>query len=129
MNRITPHSAADRTPAESLNTAEPLVFSNHFGYEALFRAMAEWQLGAREQAIKWYDRGAQWIEQNLPHDEELNRFRAEAALLLQLPVPEGRSGNNPNLEIQTSDAAARLQTPQNLITPPTRRRRNSHTAR
>ena len=107
MNRITPHSAADRPAAiESLNTAAPLVFSNQFGYEALFRAMAEWQLGAREQAIKWYDRGAEWIEQNLPYDEELNRFRAEAALLLQLPMPEGRSGTAPNLEIQNSDAAA-----------------------
>ena len=50
-------------------------------------AMAHWQLGDKEQARKWYDQAVQWMEKNRPQDEELRRFRAEAAALLGLPVP------------------------------------------
>jgi tetratricopeptide (TPR) repeat protein len=47
-----------------------------------FLAMAHWQLGAKEKAREWYDRAVQWMEKNQPNDEELRRFRAEAAELL-----------------------------------------------
>jgi hypothetical protein len=44
--------------------------------------MANWQLGKKEEARKWYDKGARWTDKNQPKDEELRRFRDEAAKLL-----------------------------------------------
>ena len=51
-------------------------------------AMAHWQLGDKEQARKWYDQALEWMEKNKPQDEELKRFRAEAAELLGLKEQE-----------------------------------------
>lgn len=48
----------------------------------LFLAMAHWQLGDKEQAKKWYERAVEWMDKNKPQDEELKRFRTEAAELL-----------------------------------------------
>jgi tetratricopeptide (TPR) repeat protein len=53
-------------------------------YVWFFLAMAHWQLGEKEKAHKWFDRGVQWMEKNAPKNEELCRFRAEAAELLEL---------------------------------------------
>jgi uncharacterized protein HemY len=47
-----------------------------------FLAMAHWQLGEKEQARTWYDRAVQWMDKHQPQDEELRRFRTEAAELL-----------------------------------------------
>jgi superkiller protein 3 len=47
-----------------------------------FLAMAHWQLGDKQQARKWYDQAVQWMDKNQPEDEELRRFRDEAAQLL-----------------------------------------------
>jgi WD40 repeat protein/serine/threonine protein kinase/tetratricopeptide (TPR) repeat protein len=54
-----------------------------------FLAMAHWQLGQKQQARKWYEQGVQWmeknrsvLEKNKEGNEELRRFRAEAAALL-----------------------------------------------
>ena len=47
-----------------------------------FLAMAHWQLGAKPQARSWYDKAVAWIEKNQTKNEELIRFRAEAAALL-----------------------------------------------
>jgi serine/threonine protein kinase/tetratricopeptide (TPR) repeat protein len=49
-----------------------------------FLAMAHWQLGDKEEARTWYGRAAQWMDKNQPKNEELRRFRAEAAELLEL---------------------------------------------
>ena len=63
--------------------AIPLVF--------FFLAMAHWELASREagdpassQALarQWYERAVKLMEQKAPKDEELMRFRAEAAKLL-----------------------------------------------
>jgi WD40 repeat protein len=47
-----------------------------------FLAMARWQLGDQEEAQKWFDQAVAWMEKNQPQNEELRRFRAEAAKLL-----------------------------------------------
>jgi len=47
-----------------------------------FLAMAHWQLGQKDEARQWYDKAVEWMEKNQPEDEELRRFRAEAAELL-----------------------------------------------
>ena len=44
--------------------------------------MAHWQPGEKDEARKWFDQAVEWMEKNKPDDEELRRFRAEAAELL-----------------------------------------------
>jgi tetratricopeptide (TPR) repeat protein len=47
-----------------------------------FLAMAHWHLGDKEQARQWYEKAVEWMKKNRPTDEELRRFREEAAQLL-----------------------------------------------
>lgn len=51
---------------------------------AFFLAMSNWQLGNMVEARKCYDQAVGWIEKNKPQDEELLRFRTEAAELLKI---------------------------------------------
>jgi tetratricopeptide (TPR) repeat protein len=51
-------------------------------FDFFFLAMAHWQLN--EKAREWYDRAVAWMDKNNPQNEELKRFRAEAAALLGL---------------------------------------------
>ncbi len=51
-------------------------------FDWFFLAMAHWQLKNKEEARKWYDKAVGWMEKSKPDDEELRRFRAEAAELL-----------------------------------------------
>jgi tetratricopeptide (TPR) repeat protein len=51
-------------------------------FDWYFLAMAHWQLGKRDESRKWYDQAVEWMEKNQPKNEELRRFRAEAAELL-----------------------------------------------
>jgi tetratricopeptide (TPR) repeat protein len=51
-------------------------------YDWFFLAMAHWQLDEKDNAREWYDRAVQWTDKNQPTNEELRRFRAEAAELL-----------------------------------------------
>jgi uncharacterized protein HemY len=44
-----------------------------------FLAMAHWQLDEQDIARQCYARAVEWMNQNSPYDEELTRFRAEAA--------------------------------------------------
>jgi serine/threonine protein kinase/tetratricopeptide (TPR) repeat protein len=53
-------------------------------FDWFFLAMAHWQLGDKEEAPKWYDRAVEWMDKNQPANEELRRFRAEAAELLKI---------------------------------------------
>ncbi len=55
-------------------------------FDWFFLAMAHWQSGSKEEARSWYDKAAEWTTKNKPDDEELVRFRAEAAELLGIPV-------------------------------------------
>jgi len=51
-------------------------------FDWFFLAMAHWQLHQKEAARKRYEQAVEWMEKNQPQDEELRRFRAEAAELL-----------------------------------------------
>src|SRR5262249_27410210 len=44
-----------------------------------FLAMAHWQLGQKDDARSWYEKGVEWTKTNAPHNEELLRFQHEAA--------------------------------------------------
>ena len=47
-------------------------------------AMAHWQLGEKDKAVEWFDKAVEWMDKNQSNNEELLRFRAEAAELLEL---------------------------------------------
>jgi hypothetical protein len=40
------------------------------------------KLGDKKKAREWYDRATRWMDKNKSTDEELRRFRAEAAQVL-----------------------------------------------
>jgi superkiller protein 3 len=53
-------------------------------YQWFFLAMAHWRLGEKDKAREWYDRAIEWTDKYRPKNEDLRRFRAEAAELLGL---------------------------------------------
>jgi hypothetical protein len=57
--------------------------------------MAHWRLGDREQARTCYDQAVAWMDKHMPQNEELIRFRAEAAELLGAEDPPPRKETAP----------------------------------
>jgi tetratricopeptide (TPR) repeat protein len=53
-------------------------------FDWFFLAMCHEKLGAKEKARVWYGRATGWMEKNQANHEELRRFRAEAAELLNI---------------------------------------------
>jgi tetratricopeptide (TPR) repeat protein len=51
-------------------------------FDWFFLAMAHWKLGEKEKAHKWFDRAVAWMDEHQPRNEQLLRFRSEAAELL-----------------------------------------------
>jgi WD40 repeat protein/serine/threonine protein kinase/Flp pilus assembly protein TadD len=51
-------------------------------FDWFFLAMSHWKLGQKNQAREWYDKAVLWMEKNQPKNDELHRFRAEAAEVL-----------------------------------------------
>jgi Tfp pilus assembly protein PilF len=62
--------------------AEELSPNKHYAFNAFFLAMAHWQLGSKDEARTVYETGVEWMQRKMPQDEELRRFRAEAAQLV-----------------------------------------------
>src|SRR5262249_52479475 len=60
-----------------------------------FLAMIQWQLNDQMGARTWYDRAVAWMDQNKPDDEELRRFRAEAAELLGVKTAQPENSPEP----------------------------------
>jgi tetratricopeptide (TPR) repeat protein len=56
-------------------------------YDRLFLAMARWRLGAKDEARRLYHLAVRAMEKTQPGNEELRRFRAEAAALMGLSPP------------------------------------------
>jgi tetratricopeptide (TPR) repeat protein len=85
--RAGDHEAAIKTLGKSMELPSGEDARNWF-----FFAMAHWQLKHTEEARRWYDKGAAWMEKDKSHDEELLRFRAEAADLLGITAkpPAGK---------------------------------------
>jgi serine/threonine protein kinase/Flp pilus assembly protein TadD len=49
----------------------------------LFLAMANWRLGRKDEACRWYGLAADWMAENAPSKElEIHRFRSEAATMM-----------------------------------------------
>jgi serine/threonine protein kinase/Flp pilus assembly protein TadD len=51
---------------------------------ALFLAMAHWQLGEQDEARRWYGKAVDWMEKQQTDDKLLRRFRGEAEELLKI---------------------------------------------
>lgn len=51
-------------------------------FDFFFLAMAHWRLGEKDKARERYQEAVDWMDKNKPKDEELTRFRSEAAALL-----------------------------------------------
>jgi eukaryotic-like serine/threonine-protein kinase len=58
------------------------AFGNPPRFDWYVLAMAQWQLGKMDEAREWYEKAVQWMEKSQPQNDELKRFRAEAAELL-----------------------------------------------
>jgi len=56
-------------------------------FDWYFEAMVHAEQGRMDKARKWYDMAVIWNENREPGDEELRRFRVEAAKVLGLPEP------------------------------------------
>jgi tetratricopeptide (TPR) repeat protein len=73
--------------AEAIATLDRSLAAGHGaydGYDLIFQAMAHWQLGHKPEAVACFHKSVKWMEKNRQGDEELIRFRAEAAALLGL---------------------------------------------
>jgi tetratricopeptide (TPR) repeat protein len=69
-------------------------------WDWFFLAMAHWQLGHKDEAGAYFHKAVRWMDQHQPEDEELRRFRAEAAALLGItddPRAPGKEKPAPQL--------------------------------
>jgi eukaryotic-like serine/threonine-protein kinase len=69
---------------DALTKSMELLPGQSESFNSFFLAMAHWQLGDKPEGRSWYDKAVAWMEKNQPKDEELIRFRAEAAVLLEV---------------------------------------------
>jgi tetratricopeptide (TPR) repeat protein len=62
-------------------------FQGRTSYDDFFLAMCRWRLGERQEARRLYDQAVRWMDRHQPGDNELSRFRTEAADLLGIGDP------------------------------------------
>jgi tetratricopeptide (TPR) repeat protein len=84
-----------RASREALLKLEELP-GGGYGESWFFLALAEWRLGHKEEARRWYDKAVQWAERYGPQKEELHDLRADAGALLgiQEQVPKKKEGTS-----------------------------------
>jgi serine/threonine protein kinase len=70
-----------RSPGDSINANE-----------SFFLAMTRWRLGDKSGARTWFDKGIAWMGQEKSRQDEVHRFRAEAAELLGIKDEAVRPG-------------------------------------
>jgi hypothetical protein len=104
-----------RSCVESISKAIELRNGGEPG-DWLVLAMAHWQKGDKDQARRWYGKGAKWMKENDPNSYDLGRLRDEAADLLGLAVPQMPNGpdafSRPDIEGAASRAGeARASSP------------------
>jgi tetratricopeptide (TPR) repeat protein len=60
------------------------------GEDWFFLAMADYQLGKRDEARKWYDRAVRWNNEST-RSEDMHRFQAEAEAMIGPPAASNRA--------------------------------------
>jgi serine/threonine protein kinase/tetratricopeptide (TPR) repeat protein len=78
--------------ARDLDNAIKLHSPNPAINESFFLAMARWQLGDKAGAKAWFDKGVAAMNKAKTQDDEMRRFRTEAAELLGIKDEVKRSG-------------------------------------
>src|SRR5262249_16995880 len=63
----------------ALERSMELFHGRDESFNTFFLAMAHERLGDHDEAVTWYRRAAEWMDQHKAGDAELRRFRAEAA--------------------------------------------------
>jgi tetratricopeptide (TPR) repeat protein len=61
-----------------------VALQGYNSYDGFFLAMARRQLGERLEAVRLYDEAVRWMARERAYDEELRRYRTEAAELLEI---------------------------------------------
>jgi hypothetical protein len=64
------------------------------GFDWFFLAMAHRRLCHQAEARRYYGQAVEWMEKNQPRNDELRRFRDEAAELLGKQDQPRRKGHN-----------------------------------
>jgi tetratricopeptide (TPR) repeat protein len=85
---IAGYRAGDWKQAISDLEKSASLYQGRNSFQLFFLAMAHWQLGHKEEARKCHDQAVVWMAKNLPQDEHLGRFRAEAEKLLSEKDPK-----------------------------------------
>jgi tetratricopeptide (TPR) repeat protein len=82
---VAQYRAGDwKAAIEALTKSMELLHGESEGFNTFFLAMSHWQLSDKPQALSWYAKAISWMEKNQPKNEELIRFRDEAAALLEV---------------------------------------------
>jgi serine/threonine protein kinase len=63
-------------------------------------AMVRCQVGEKDEARRWYDKGLQWIDKDQPEDQKLLLFRDEATTLLGVTPPAVESAPAPPAKVE-----------------------------
>jgi tetratricopeptide (TPR) repeat protein len=69
-------------PAAIEALEKSIAFQGRTSFDDFFLAMSRWQLGEQKEALRLYDQAVRWMEKIRPNDQELQRFRAEAAQMM-----------------------------------------------
>jgi tetratricopeptide (TPR) repeat protein len=67
---------------------QSMFFTGGGAHDLFFLAMVYSHEGNKTEARQLYDRAIAWAKRNRPNDPELDRFRAEAAAVLELTEPK-----------------------------------------
>jgi WD40 repeat protein len=113
---------------EALTESMELLNGHMESFNTLLLAMAHWQQGEKDKAREWYDRAVQWLDKNQralnqQRQEDLRRFRAEAAALLgveaqaaeqekHMPPAKDAKAKSPTPRHQAADAPKKPTDPQ-----------------
>jgi tetratricopeptide (TPR) repeat protein len=89
---------------EALDRSERLDSKGELpSVNAFFLAMAHWRLDEKTEAHKSYDKAVEWMDENKPEDEQLRRFRAEAAALLGIGDAPDEEKTEKEMDVPTTD--------------------------
>jgi len=76
-----------------------------------FLAMAHWQLGHKDEARTWYDRGTDWVDKKGSFNEGLLRFRAEAANMLGIAETQPSAELDPSADAPANAGKSEPESP------------------
>ncbi len=65
------------------------------GHNGFFLAMAHARMGHHAEAAQWYAKANDWMHQHDPGNDELQRFREEAAAVLEVVKDKSQAAAQP----------------------------------